>query len=48
MEIHLRTTGCRLPYDHTMSLATRQKRKHLALSYPSQPPVSEGWLRFKA
>jgi len=35
MEIHLRSTGCRLPlWDHTML----RKRTHPALT-----PASEGW-----
>jgi len=36
MEIHLRTTWCRLPYGITV--ATRHKRTHPALT-----PASEGW-----
>ena len=38
MEIHLRTIGCRLPWDHTVLLATKHKRTHFALT-----PASEGW-----
>jgi len=34
MEIHLRSTGCRLPY----GLRHRHKRTHPALT-----PASEGW-----
>jgi len=33
-----RTTGCRLPWDHTVLPATRHKRTHPALT-----PASEGW-----
>jgi len=40
MEIHLRTTGCRLPYGikQYYRSATRHKQTHPALT-----PASEGW-----
>jgi len=42
MEIHLRTTGCRLPYEITLYLpASRHKRTHPVFD-PSQW-LSEGW-----